>query len=357
MAGQMRFLRNKNLGFKTDQIVVIDTGGFGVGLSSEQRKKLLDVYRQKSFFYDELVSVTMSSMSFGRGNYWSTSFMYDEKPVTCRVYSVEYDYLKTLGIKLLQGRDFSRNFPGDAEHSILVNEKLVQFFGWENPIGKRIPVEGNNQLNGTIIGVVEDSHLRSMHYAIEPAVFHLKEANGYYRYIYAKIRSDNIPKTLELLKNTWSEVVPDRPYIYSFFDEDVDKVFREDERWVDVTQYAALLAIFIACLGAFGLISLTVAKRTKEVGIRKVLGASVPKIVILLTTEFSVFTLIANIPAWPIIYLIMNKWLQAFVYQVALTPVYFLAGSLITFIIVISTVGFQVLRTALANPVESLRYE
>lgn len=357
MTSQMQLLRDKNLGFETDQIVVIDTGGSGVGLSAEERKRLLNVYRQKSVFQDELISVTMSSMKYGNGDYWGTGIMYKENILQCYVYSCDYDYTQTLGMKVLQGRDFSRDFPGDAEQSILVNDKLVKVLGLEDPIGKRIPVDGNSQLAGTIIGVVENSHLRSMHYGIEPSVFHLKEANGYYRYIYVKIKPEDIPQTLKLLQNTWTELIHDRPYVYSFFDQDVDKVFREDERWADVTKYAAFLAIFIACLGAFGLISLTIVRRTKEVGIRKVLGASVPKIVVLLTAEFSIFTIIATVLAWPIIYLIMNKWLHAFIYQVTLSPAYFLVGSLITFFIVISTVGFQVVRAAKTNPVNSLKYE
>jgi len=357
MSNQMQYLKNKDMGFISDQVVVIDTGSIGSGLSDEKRKKLLEHYRQKSIFHDDIISASMSSMSIGRGDHWCTGFDYDGKYSLCTVYSIDYDYLATLGIKLLQGRDFSQKFPSDENQSILINEKMAKLLAWEDPLGKRINVEKNDQLQGTIIGIVQDSHILSMHQAIGPAVYHLKEANGKYRYIYLKIKPYDIPKTLDLLWSTWDEIIPERPYVYSFMDEDVNKIFQEDERWVKLTQYSACIAIFIACLGAFGLISLTVVRRTKEVGIRKVLGASTANIFILLSREFSIFTLIANAVSWPIVYLILQKWLNTFAYQVSLEFGYFLAGGLITFIIVLATVSFQVIRAAKANPVNSLKYE
>ena len=166
-----------------------------------------------------------------------------------------------------------------------------------------------------------------------------------------------MPLTIKLIQQTWTDIIPDRPFVYSFFDQDVDRVFQEDGRWQQLTRYSALLAIFIACLGAFGLTSLTVMRKRKEIGIRKVFGASIIKIMVFLCREFSLFTLIANFIAWPLVYLLMNRWLNDFSYQVSLEPVYFIAGGVITFVVVLSTVSFQVFRAAKANPVEALRHE
>ena len=356
MSRQMRHLRNINLGFKGEQVVVIDGGGSSVGLKEGEIRQVLALYRQRALHDENLLSVTMSSMSFGRGNYWGTGLYIEDRRYPCRVYSVDFDYLQTLGIPLLQGRDFSRDFPGDVTGSILVNETLVNTVGWEDPIGMSIPSQ-NDQLQGRVIGVVKDTYLRSMHDELAPAVYHLKAVNGSYRYIFIRIRPNEIPMIIDDLRTIWREAVPYRPFIFSFLDDDVDRIFREDERWVEVARFSSLIAVFIACMGAFGLTSLTVVRRTKEVGIRKVLGASVPIILRLLTKEFLFLVLLANTIAWPAAWFFLQDWLQDFVYRIGLGPGMFLLGAVLTLLIVLFTVSIQVLRVARANPVESLRYE
>ena len=356
MSRQMRYLHKIDLGFRGDQVVVIDVGGWSAGLSEDEVRRMMANYRQEALQNTNLISMTMTSMSYGRGDGWGSSFNCEDRVIRNDTYSVGYDYTETLGISVLKGRDFSREFPADFKESILVNESMVKALRWDDPIGKRIPTE-NRQLQGTIIGVLEDVYLTSMHEALRPAVYHLQMINGSFRYIVIRIQARNLLSTLERLKTLWQEAIPYQPFLYSFLNDDVEAVFREDERWLEVARFSSMIAVFIACLGAFGLTSLTLARRTKEVGIRKVLGASITRIIHLLTREFTVLVLIANVIAWPVAWLFLRNWLQDFVYRIQLGPATFCFGALITLLIVLSTIGLQIIQSAKANPVEALRCE
>jgi putative ABC transport system permease protein len=356
MARQMQYMRERNLGFNADQVLVIDAGGWSTGLSETEMRRTLGVYRQAAAERQEVVSATMTSMSFGRGDLWGTGFEHEGKEILCRMYSIDYDYVKTLGMSLVVGREFSPQFPSDANESVIVNEQLVQIFGWDDPIGRTIPSD-NDMLPGTIIGVFRDAHLRSLHYDVRPAVYHLKKINGSFRYFMIRIMSSDLISTMKLLQDIWKQTAPDRPFVYSFLDEDVDRVFKEDGRWADITQYSALFAILVACLGAFGLISLAVARRTKEVGIRKVLGASEISIAVLLSRDFFKLVLLSNCIAWPLAFLLLRSWLQDFVYRIGLGLSFFILGSLLTFLIAFASISIQVIRASRSDPVDSLRYE
>ncbi len=356
MARQMQYMRERNLGFNADQVVVIDAGGWSTGLTEPEIRRVLGIYKNAANQRQDMVSATMTSMSFGRESLWGTSFLHEDEEILCRMYSIDYDYVKTLGMRLIKGREFSREFPSDPNESVMVNESLVEVFGWDDPIGMTIPSD-NDMLPGKIIGVLKDSHLRSFHYEVEPAVFHLKSINGSFRYVLIRIASDDLYGTMKLLQDTWKQAVPDRPFVYSFLDEDVDRVFKEDGRWADITQYSALFAILVACLGAFGLISLAVARRTKEVGIRKVLGASEVSIAVLLSRDFFKLVLFSNGIAWPLAFLLLRSWLQDFAYRIGLGLGFFILGSILTFLIAFASISIQVIRASRSNPVDSLRYE
>jgi putative ABC transport system permease protein len=356
MARQMQHMREVNLGFNADQVVVIDAGGFSTGLSETEMKRVLGVYRQTASQRQNVLSATMSSMSFGREDLWGTGFEYDGREIPCRMYSIDYDYVETLGMSLVKGREFSRTHPSDPNESVMVNESLVKIFGWDDPIGKTLPTD-NDMLPGKIVGVLQDSNLRSLHYEVLPAVFHLRSINGSFRYIFIRIAANDLPAAKELLESIWKQTVPDRPFIYSFLDEDVDRVFKEDERWAEIAQYSAFFAILIACLGAFGLISLTVARRTKEVGIRRVLGASEISIVILLSRDFFKLILLANGIAWPLAFVLLRGWLQDFAYRIDLGLSFFILGSILTFLIVFASISIRVIKASRADPADSLRYE
>jgi putative ABC transport system permease protein len=208
----------------------------------------------------------------------------------------------------------------------------------------------------TVIGVVKDFNYASLHETVKPMVLHLvPEAE--IKYIFARIAPGDFAGSLERLRQAWKEIAPAKPFDYYFLDEDFDQQYRAEERWAQIVLYATLFAIVIACIGLFGLSALAVAKRTKEIGIRKVLGASVSGIVSLLSLDFAKVVLIANFIAWPAAWLVMSNWLQNFAYRIEMSfRVFVIAGGL-TMIVALLTVSFQAVKAALANPVDSLRYE
>ena len=268
-----------------------------------------------------------------------------EQEVAC--FSIDYDLFKTLGMKLVAGREFSEEFATDSKKSIIVNEALVKKFGIEDPIGKTFNYR-------TIIGVVRDFHFDSLHHKVEPAIMSL--GTGHSRLL-VRIHPENVPGTIEFVKEQWGKVAPDHELRFSFLDEELDEQYQKEERWTRMVQYATGFAIFIAGLGAFGLATLTVARRTKEIGIRKVLGASQAQILSLLSREFVLYIVLASLIAFPIAYYAINQWLQTFPYRIELGLVTFLLGSFVMFIVVVTTVATQVLKAIRANPVDALRYE
>lgn len=359
MAEQMAFLRTRGLGFDQEQVVVIDTGDWSTGLHKNERSRLLEIYRQAAVQYDDITHVSAADMSFGKGGEGGTSGVYQGREISCRVHNVEYDFLETLGIALREGRSFSRVFPTDAQESILVNEMMVRIFGWDTALGKKVPILRGMQPLGSkrIIGVVRDFHRQTLERAIQPGVFELQPGGTYLRYVFIKVGPGDLPGTLSLLKEKWVQVAPDRPFIFSFLDEDVEQSFRASERWTRVTRYATLFALFVACLGAFGLSSFMVTRRTKEVGIRKVLGATTGNIISLLSREFVQLVAIASLVAWPAAFFAIREWLQRFAYRIDMGFGIFVIAGISTLIIVVATVSSQAIKAALSNPVDALRYE
>ena len=262
-----------------------------------------------------------------------------------------------MGIEIVAGRNFSADLKTDASQSVIINETAAKKFGWDNSIGKSIQeLSMSQQLKKyTVIGVVKDFHMESLHKQIAPLFI------GYTTHIYnslsVRISPENIPATISFLRNKMEEIDPYRPFAYAFLDDSFDAQYRAEERLTRVFSYFALLAIFIACLGLFGLASFTAEQRSKEIGIRKVLGASVAGIVVLLSKEFTKWVLVANAIAWPIAYFSLHKWLEGFAYRTNLTLTAFIVSMAISLVIALLTVSYQAVRTAIANPVDSLRYE
>jgi putative ABC transport system permease protein len=261
-------------------------------------------------------------------------------------------------MELIAGRNFSKEFPSDSSDAVIVNEALAKEFGWDDAIGRKI--SGFRNVQGleepTVIGVVKDFHFLSLHNEIAPVILHVNP-NWPIRYILVKIANANVPQTLALLRDTWHRVSPNAPFEFYFLDEDVENQYRAETRWGKIVGYASVLAIFIACLGLFGLATLTAAKRIKEIGIRKVLGASVAGLAGLLSKDFVKLVLAANLIAWPIAWYAMNKWLQNFAYRTDINWwVFALAGGL-ALLTALLTVSTQAIKATLANPVEALRYE
>ncbi len=346
MAQQLTFLRTKPLGYQTEHIVAIQTHAL-----QRENKTLPNVFRDELLSHPSVVSTTWL-------NHYLSSTMSSRADVTyegspkqyVENIRIDYDLFKTLGIKLVAGREYDREFPTDAKESILVNEALVQKFSIEYPVGKTIK-HGRDK---TIIGVVRDFHFNSLHHKLEPAVLPLGIYTGR---LLVRIHPENVPGTIAFIKEKWAEVAPNQTFRFSFIDEDLDKQYKKEERWNLMIQYATGFAIFIAALGAFGLAALAVARRTKEIGIRKVLGASQAQILSLLSREFVLYIALSSLIAFPIAYYATNQWLQTFAYRTELGIGTFLLGSIALFLVVLTTVTTQTLKAARANPADALRDE
>jgi putative ABC transport system permease protein len=268
---------------------------------------------------------------------------------------IDSDFISTMDIKLISGRNFSPQVSMDQRDLIIVNETATQQWGWDDPVGKTIHVLEDRPITKTIIGVVGDFHVESLHRKIEPVFFEYMPESS--RYLSIRIRPENIPGTLQYIERTFKKIDPLLPFDYTFLDESFDSKYKAEEKLIQIFTYFTLLAIFIACLGLFGLASFTTEQRTKEIGVRKALGATISSIMILLSKEFTKWVLVANIIAWPMAYVAMNHWLQNFAYRIDIGLGIFILAALLAFVIAMLSVGYQAIKAARANPVDSLRYE
>jgi putative ABC transport system permease protein len=308
----------------------------------------------------DILSATSSSSLLDNVTHrlWAT---WEGKPADQEFYfytiDTEYELTNLYGMKIIEGRNFSPKYPSDQNGAFLINETAKKALGWDDPVGRNLRLVGRRR--GPIVGVVRDFHIQSMYQSIEPLALYFKPVAHTWSNIYLsiKIRPENIPGTLSGIKKTLDRFAPGYPFEYSFFDDVFDQTFRADQKMGSLFQAFALVAILIACLGLFGLSSFSTEQRTKEIGIRKVLGASVPGVVILLGREFLKWVLLANFIAWPVGYFAMNKWLENFAYRTRLTVDIFVLSTVVALVVAAFTVGFQTFKSASANPIESLRYE
>lgn len=351
---QINYLRNKPLGFDEAQVISIPVG------KEVQGTKMLEFMRNKLSNYSQIKSITAADINIGKGKDNSTArsnygFQLDGKTYITNGLNIDYDYVKTLGLTLINGRDFSREFPSDNTQSIVINESMAKQLGFKNPIGKNIPLA--DSLGRNIVGVVKDYHFESLKTKIESMTFFLKNDFGY-RYIFVKTTPQASPKeTMELLAKTYKEIAPKSEFQASFLDENTNNQYKQEERFSQIIMSAAVLAIILSCMGLFAIALMMISQRTKEVGIRKVLGASLSNIVFLLSKDFLILVVISILIASPIAYFLMNKWLTDFAYRIDITSSIFLVSGIIAILIAFFTVSYQAIRTALLNPVRSLRSE
>jgi ABC-type antimicrobial peptide transport system permease subunit len=276
-----------------------------------------------------------------------------EQEVLIGISSVDFDYIETLKIEMVEGRNFSRKFSSDsAKKTFIVNEEVAKLMDKESVVGERFSFVG---VDGTIVGVMKNFHFRPVREAVEPLAISVDP--DYFEVMLIRVSPEDIPGALKSIENTWKRVVPNYPFEYRFMDERFDRMYRAEERIGTILKYFAILAVFIACLGLFGLASFTAERRTKEIGIRKVLGASVSQVTALLCREFLILVALANIIAWPAAYFVMDKWLQSYAYRTSLGWLIFVAALAAALVVAVISVSFQAIRAAVANPADSLRYE
>lgn len=347
---QMRFIHNRNLGFNKDFIV-------NVPLYDDSLRQKTEYMKYELLANPNILSVTASS--FSPGSYPNQSVDWEgrkeDEELMMAWYSVDHDFIQTYEIEIMQGRDFSKEFPSDIQSAYILNEAAVKAIGWENPVGKRFMVEKAGFTMGTVVGMMKDFHFASLHQDIKPLALVLEPEGGHQ--LSLKIASESMSSTLSFLEKKFKEFAPSAPFSYSFIDDEIAEMYLEEERLGKLINSFSAIALLIACLGLLGLVSFAINRRTKEIGIRKVLGASIPVIIILLVKEFTILVVVANVIAWPIAYYSMNKWLQNFAYRIGLSWWLFVVSALLALMIALLTIGFRAIKAALTNPVNSLRYE
>jgi putative ABC transport system permease protein len=349
--GQLRFMKNQNLGFKKEQVLAVRVRGRGIAEQFEAFKNELKKNPSitSTSYSNGIPGRTESVLTiFLEGKPESVSFTFDY--IFC-----DYDFLKTYEIDLVKGRDFSRDFGSDKEGAYLINETAMAKLGWgDETLGKKIGV--SKEVMCPIVGVVKDFHYKSLKQVIGPLAIYLRP--GHDSYLSVKMNTYDIPATLSYIEKTWNAFEKERGFEYFFVDESFDSLYHSEERLRQIITFFAFIAIFVACLGLFGLASHTAEQSTKEIGIRKVLGATASSIVVLLSRNFLKWVLIANLIAWPVTYYVMrNYWLANFPFRIPTSLLTFVSAGLIALFIALLTVSYQSIKAAVANPVDSLRYE
>ena len=348
---QLLFIKNSNLGFNKENILIISNVNNPLGNRSE-------TFKEKIKSFPQVIDASVSTgvpPDFGFGDYYKVPGKGDEQFMLAS-YMTDEDFMNTLGIQIDRGRGFQKEH-ADAR-SVILNETAVKQFGIQNPVGKTInyPSRGNY----TIIGVIKDFNFMDLHSPILPFALFDRTSESYQipdSYVIVRLKGTNLAGSIDMLKNTWSLFTENTPFEYSFLDRNIEQQYTSEQHLGKIFMIFSLFAIFIASLGLLGLTAYITEQRTKEIGIRKVLGASIPEILLLLSKEFTKWVIIGNIIAWPIAYFIITKWLQNFAYKTNIGIWIFLISGIIAFLIALITISTQTIKAASSNPVKSLRYE
>jgi putative ABC transport system permease protein len=343
---QLNFIQNKKLGFQKEQVLVVHDAFI--------LKSQVNSFKNELLRNPEILSATISGYlpvtSQRTEDIVSPEGNLRDKGAVIQRWLVDYDYVKTMGMEIVRGRDFSREYTTDST-AVILNEAAANYFGWDDPIGKSIE---KNDVDYRVIGVVKDFHFESLRERISPLVLFAGSSTDF---LSIRLKTENLPRTLRWIEEKWNAFAAGQPFEYSFLDERFQGMYRAEQKTRNIFGTFAALAVFIGCLGLFGLASYMAEQRTKEIGIRKVLGSSVPGIVFFLSKEFIKWVMIALLIAAPVSYLVMTAWLRDFAYRIDIGwEVFFIAGGMILFISLL-TVCSQSVRAALADPVDSLRYE
>jgi putative ABC transport system permease protein len=347
---QMDFMRNRDLGFSKDQMLVMDSNG-------DAGK---EAFQQSIRSIPGVKSVALSSSVPGGGNSGAYSEIENKKGdlqiANLDLYFVDFDYLNQFKIKMVAGRPFSKDFmTTDTSQAMILNEEAVKLFGYSSPqqaIGRRFKQWGRE---GKIVGVMKDFHFRSLQEKIKPLSMRVELRA--LDLVSVKVEAKNLPATLAAIESKWKEVIPNRPFSYYFLDEFFDRQYRAEQRFGKLFFNFAILAIAISCLGLLGLASYSTYQRTREIGIRKVLGASTTGIVNMLSTDFMKLVGISFLIATPVAWYFMHKWLQDFAYRIDIQWWVFAVSGILALIVALGTISFQAIKAAIANPVKSLRSE
>ena len=371
---QLNYVQNKNLGFQKDQVLVFDTGITNTPQNDpddvfENAARIKQLLENQLGASPEISSITVSSFTpVQTGGWFQLGFTDNEQQVrNFHGNVVDADFIPSLGIQVLEGRNFSEENTSDQRRAIIVNQAMVDYFGWENPLGESLP--GPEFVDHEVIGVVENFHYESLHTSVDPlamsmsfetlfsGIQNLGISNSFDPRISVNLTTSDIQQTVGNIREVFATVAPGTPFNYTFVDQALDAQYRQEQRLSRIVATGSIIAIIIACLGLFGLASLMVIRKTKEIGVRKVLGASSGNIVLLVNKEFTKLVAIAFVIAAPVAWYGMKTWLQDFAYRIELGIGIFLLAGMVTLAVAWLTVSYQSIKATLINPTESLRSE
>ncbi|GAB4010018.1 ABC transporter permease [Spirosoma migulaei] len=355
---QLNFMRNHDLGYDQEQVLTIDYQG-------RQPREQFNTLKNSLLANPNIRQVASASAptsNIGGRVIFTVESNTGLKEMGFKPMGIDYDYLRTMGMKIVRGRDFSEKIPADTLNSVIINQAVVERMGWKEPLGKKVILgsqpqpgqQGPPPPTAQVIGVVRDFHQQSLYNPIEPMILLCRRANPV---IHIKIQAQNVEKTVAFIGQQWRELYPDRLFEYRFLDQDFESAYQADELRGRIFTTFSALTILIACLGLFGLATFTTEQRVKEIGVRKVLGASVSSVVVLLSRDFTKLVLFSFPIAVPVAWYSMYKWLQNFPYKTDIGIWVFIAACLLTLLICWLTVIYQSVKAALTNPVKSLRSE
>ena len=348
---QLKFMTGQDPGFQKENIVVVNA-------SDVDARKIYPLLKQAVVSDPSIAGIASSEFGLGEGEGLSrSSFIYKGKPKEAFSYFIDPEYIPLMKMEIIKGRNFDPAIASDTVNSVIINEAMARDFGFgiDTAVGQLL-TGYSERVTPVVIGVVKDFHFRSFSEKVEPQMFHQFSESAPHKF-FVRLRAGDPSKALATLGKSWSSLVTDLPFRYDFLDESLDNFYKSEVRWSHIIGWAGGTSIFLACLGLLGLAALAAVNRTKEIGIRKVLGASVPNIMCLLSKDFLKLVIIAIVIASPLAWYFMSKWLQNFAYRINIGWIVFLIAGLSAIALAFVTISLQAIRAAMANPVKSLRTE
>ncbi len=349
---QLTYIQERDMGYDREQVLLFD-------MTDQSMSQSQQLFREQLLDHSAFAAVSQTGgvpgRTFGRTGLLPEGAAEDDIWIWS-VMQAAPETFPTFGIEMASGRNFDAERPADGQGVVLINETAVNQLGWDDPLERRIFQGAQDSVGSQVIGVIKDFHFAGIHQNIEPLIVYPMASNPGPTVV-ARVLPGRIPDALAAAESIWSTVYPDYPFGYSFLDEEFQQIYQRDQTTGQVVNIFATLAILIACLGLFGLASYATSQRIKEIGVRKVLGASAPSVVRLLVVDFAKWVLVANVFAWPLAWYMSSRWLEGFAYRIDVDPVLLLIGSLIALAISVLTVLSQTLSAARMNPAVALRYE
>ncbi len=363
IVSQMNFIRNKDLGMVRENVVILP-----MQFDNEAPEKVaawFETSRSEFLRSGSVLGVAASTVKITNqvGGWRPYSVPWQKDDVTVPTTNVSHDFFETMGVTFVAGRNFSREFPSDATEAYIINESAAQYLRMENPVGSRL--EGASftgkewfSKKATVIGVVKDVQFGTLHRPAQPIVFNLgSKIADPLSWIEVRIKRDDIPETMAHLENVWHKIAPDKPFQFEFLDQSIAESYEAERRFLKLFITFSTLSIMIGCLGLFGLTAFMTRRRTKEIGIRKIVGASTPRLIGLVSRDFLILVLISNAIGWPFAYFLMQNWLQNFAYRTTMSPWLFVVTGIGAVIIAFAAILFHALQASRANPVNALKHE